>query len=283
MKKFFSILFLTILLTFLFYCNQKSLTETSNPLHDYEQKYLSILGDSISTFEGWIPSANRVYYDGYNCDVEAVDDTWWMKLIHALDMELCVNNSWSNSRVTNTDSWKSAGCTIRCRQLHKEAITPDVIIVYMGINDFNNNVPLGCYDGTGSLPTSTKSFREAYAIMLDSLMSHYETSEIWVCTLPYSNAADTQLLDATCNKNGNSLTDYNDAILELADAFGVNVIDFANCGITAQNMHLYLGDYNHTTRRALHPNKYGHSLLANSAISALAPNYKSTYTAEPLP
>ena len=119
--------------------------------------------------------------------------------------------------------------------------------------------------------------------MLDSLLSHYETSEIWVCTLPYSNAAGTQLLDVTCNKNGTSLTDYNDAILELADAFGVNVIDFANCGITAQNMHLYLGDYNHTTKRALHPNKYGHSLLANAAISALAPNYKSTYTTEPLP
>ena len=274
MKKIFSFLFVFILVSSLFFFASSSSSQTSEVLHTYEGKYISILGDSISTFEEWIPSSNRVYYDGHKCGVSSVSDTWWKKLITALDMNLCVNNSWSGSRVTTTDSWRSAGCTIRCRQLHKEAITPDVIIVYMGINDFNNNVPLGSYDGTGLIPNNTKSFREAYANMLKSLVSHYKNAEIWVCTLPYSNAADTQLLDVPCNKNGTTLTDYNDAIRELAEAFHVNVIDFANCGIDSQNFSQYLGDYKPDTKRALHPNRFGHSLLANTAIKTLVPDYE---------
>lgn len=89
-----------------------------------------------------------------------------------------------------------------------------------------------------------------------------------------SNAADTQLLDIPSNKNGTTLTDYNDAIRKLAETFHVNVINFANCGIDYQNFPQYLGDYKPDTKHALHPNRFGHSLLANTAIKTLVPDYK---------
>lgn len=45
----------------------------------------------------------------------------------------------------------------------------------------------------------------------------------------------------------------------LARAFGVKVLDHNRCGLTYQNMDTYNPD-------ELHPNKFGHSLVANNDI-----------------
>ena len=250
--------------------------------HNYAGKYISILGDSISTYEGWIPSLNYTYYTGKHCGVSSVNDTWWKKVINMLDLKLCVNNSWSGSRVTATVSAINAGCVRRCVNLHREGIMPDLIIVYMGINDFDNNIPVGTYDGSQNFPKTTMTFREAYAIMLKNITTTYPDAEVYVCTLPYSNAAGTSRLNITRNKIGESLYDYNTAIEELADLFQVNVIDLANCGISSDNMQLYLGDYSEESERALHPNKYGHSLIANTVLATIAPEVGRYYITEPI-
>ena len=148
----------------------------------YDGKTLSILGDSISTFAGYIPTGNAHYYTGENCDVFSVNDIWWKKLIDALGMTLVVNESWSGSKVTTTSGDASAGCMTRCQNL---GTNPDVIIVSMGINDFDTEVDIGSYDGSGAFPTDTTKFREAYAIMLNKILTKYQNTEVWVCTLPY--------------------------------------------------------------------------------------------------
>lgn len=219
----------------------------------YSGKTLSILGDSISTFAGYIPAGNATYYP--SSTVQAVTDTWWKKLIDALGLTLDVNNSWSGSRVTTTNGETSAGCMTRCENLGE---TPDVIIVWMGINDFNNEVALGTYDGSTLIPDNTTTFREAYAIMLNKILTKYKTSEIWVCTLPQCERnGETGFPEK--NGNGVALKQFNDAIKELAEAFGVKVLDHNKCGLTYQNMPVYNPDN-------LHPNKYGHSLIANNDI-----------------
>ena len=90
-----------------------------------------------------------------------------------LGMQLCVNNSWSGSRVTTTNGTAGAGCMDRCQNLHTSAHEPDIIVVYMGINDFNRGIPLGTYDGKSSIPSETATFREAYGIMLDKILTRY--------------------------------------------------------------------------------------------------------------
>lgn len=43
---------------------------------------VSVMGDSMSTFEGYIPEGWNVFYTGENLDftgVTTVDDTWWIK------------------------------------------------------------------------------------------------------------------------------------------------------------------------------------------------------------
>lgn len=228
----------------------------------YKGKTLSILGDSISTFSGYIPSGNSNFYTGSNCGVTSVNDTWWKKLMTALGMTLNLNQSWSGSRVTTTNGTDSAGCGVRCQTL---GTTPDVIIVYMGINDFNNEVTLGTYDGNGTFPTATNTFREAYAIMLDKIMTAYPTSEIWCATLP---ACERNGSTGAPEINGNNvlLDDFNNAIRNLSQVFGAKILDFAQCGLTYENMSIYMGDWATGTGQGLHPNADGHTLIANQAI-----------------
>ena len=218
----------------------------------YRGKRISILGDSISTFSGWIPSGNETYYPSGT--VQSVQDTWWKKLIDALGLVLDTNNSWSGSRVTTTGGETSAGCMTRSQSLG----SPDVIIVWMGINDFNNEVALGTYDGKSGIPTATTSFREAYGIMLNKILTAYPTAEVWVCTLPQCERSGSTGFPEI-NGNGIALVDFNIAIEELARAFGVKVLDHNRCGLTYQNMSVYNPDQ-------LHPTKGGHSLIANNDI-----------------
>lgn len=227
----------------------------------YKGKSISILGDSISTFKNYIPSGNANYYTGSNCGVSSVNDTWWMKLINAFGMTLNLNQSWSGSRVTTTNGETSAGCMTRCQTL---GTSPDVIIVYMGINDFNNEVALGTYDGNGDFPTVTTTFREAYAIMLDKILTAYPQSEVWCATLPPCEKNGSV---GAPEKNGNGilLDDFNKAIRNLAQVFGAKILDHAQCGITYENMNIYMGDWSGSST-ALHPNAAGHSLIANSDI-----------------
>lgn len=245
-----------------FYGIKKKDTTIENSV--YNGKKLSILGDSISTFSGYIPEGNATYYPAGS--VQAVTDTWWDKLRTALGMELEVNNSWSGSRVTTTSGDASAGCMTRCEDL---GTAPDVIIVWMGINDFNNEVAIGTYDGKTALPATTTTFREAYAIMLNKILTKYQTAEVWVCTLPQCER-NAESGFPEINGNGVSITAFNDAIVELANAFGVKVLEHAKCGLTYQNMPTYNPDN-------LHPNKLGHSLVVNNDIRQMDNYVRARY------
>lgn len=235
----------------------------------YKDKYISFLGDSISTYIGYNPEGNEVYYKGNNAGVSSVEQTWWKKLINALGMKLCVNNSWSGSRVTTTrDTYpvESAGVT-RCTNLHTDSITPDVIIVYIGFNDFLGEVDLGTYNGTQEFPTDTTKFRESYSIMLNTILTQYKNAEVWICTLPQCEREQFTTSFPEKNANGVLLNEYNKIIRELADLFGVKVLEHNKCGLTYQNVDIYMGDYGGAyTGSGLHPNAKGHSLIANNDI-----------------
>lgn len=228
----------------------------------YKGKTLSILGDSISTFDGYIPEGNVTYYP--HGDVTAVTDTWWKKLADALGMTINVNNSWSGSMVTGTSA--SAGNGARAESL---GTNPDVIIIWMGINDFNTEKGLGTYDGKSDIPSTVTTFREAYAVMLNKVLTTYPTAEVWVCTLPQSERNGTEVFPER-NENGVALLDFNIAIEELAKAFGVKVLNHNGCGLTYQNMSVYNPD-------ELHPNKYGHSVIANNDIRQMDNSVPTRY------
>ena len=127
----------------------KNIVQTNNEFkywvenNKYFGKQFSILGDSISTLDGYNPRGYNVFYKENNCEKSAVremSDTWWGKVIDFFGGELLVNNSWSGSRVTklpSKDSLFPSGCSDeRTSALHINNVKPDVIIVYLGTNDW---------------------------------------------------------------------------------------------------------------------------------------------------
>ena len=70
------------------------------------KKAVSILGDSYSTFEGYLqPDTNSIWYYSlprHKTDVVSVRQTWWHQLIRENDYRLCVNNSFSGATICNT-------------------------------------------------------------------------------------------------------------------------------------------------------------------------------------
>lgn len=236
-------------------------------------KKISIYGDSISTYAGWVPEGNAVWYNGSNGGVSNVSQTWWYEVMQAIDLELVVNNSWSGRAVSscrdNTSGHETdAGYKeVNVLQLKNGDVLPEIIIIKMGINDFIDNCELGTYDGSTALPTTPTKFLDAYAIMLNLIMTNYPLAKVYVCTLM---ACERNLPTGfpEINTRGDSIGMWNEAIKKLAHAFGAEILDHDQCGITYYNLSSYMGDYQ-TTGTALHPNPAGHALIANKTIEQM--------------
>ena len=66
-------------------------------------KNFMIIGDSYSTFKGYVPEGYGLYYTGEGqCGVNDVEETWWHKFKTETDTNLVLNDSWSGSTVCYT-------------------------------------------------------------------------------------------------------------------------------------------------------------------------------------
>ena len=98
-----------------------------------------ILGDSYSTFRGYIPEGQECYYPSANVeDVLQVEDTWWHQLMQKYDMRLLVNDSYSGATVcTNTREGQPlfSAFTERVRISFSDDRKLDYIFLFGGTND----------------------------------------------------------------------------------------------------------------------------------------------------
>lgn len=145
---------------------------------------LSILGDSYSTFEGWVrPDTNLVWYsvprDARHTDVERVEQTWWHQVLNRQGWRLEANNSYSGSTVCNTgyrgEDYSHESFVTRLTRLG----SPDVIIVFGGTNDSWAGSPMGEFKYEGIAPADLYSFRPAMAFMLARLKELYPKAKLW--------------------------------------------------------------------------------------------------------
>ena len=130
---------LTVLLAFVFAdCHAQS----------NEVKTFTILGDTYSTFEGYIPEGNACWYfttpHGEN-DVTNVEQTWWHIFAKQNGYELLLNDSYSGSTICNTgyDGADYSDRAFITRMFNVTAGNPDLIIVFGGTNDSWANAPIG--------------------------------------------------------------------------------------------------------------------------------------------
>ena len=232
---------------------------------------LSILGDSISTFGGYIPTDYNIFYPGSG-DISTVEKTWWWQVMNTAGMELNANASSSNTTVTG-DSLDMTGSAPGCSTKRMIDLTPgddgpapDILIVFMGTNDFLRSVPLGTFTEPSAQDEGiTDNFCDAYELMIQKLNALYPNAQIYFCTLLETNAGDVdeypQSYPST-NKNGNTIGDFNAEIATIASAYSYPVIDIHNCGITYDTLGQYTSD-------GVHPNAEGAKLIADYVINAL--------------
>lgn len=227
--------------------------ETAEEEITFEGLGLSILGDSISTYDGYIPEGFAVFYP-LGGEVTDVSQTWWMRLLEDTGMELCSNDSSSGSTCVgdslSLDDPKYGCSGYRISLIAgKQGKMPDVIIVYMGTNDLLIGVPLGDNDGTKLVDEGmVENFSDAYTLILDGLESNYPAAQIYCCTLaPVGDWGTDSPFVIFTNYLGLTAEDYSKQIQVIADNRGIPVIDLYHCGIEIDNLHEMTTDGVHMT------------------------------------
>jgi lysophospholipase L1-like esterase len=204
----------------------------------YFGKKFSILGDSISTLGGYNPKDYDVYYDGYMCritEIKTKKDTWWGAVIDFFGGELLVNDAYSGSCVTGT--FHPAGSSDRrTGALHYGNVQPDVILVYLGVNDYGSYIHVNSFD-------------KAYNTMLSKIKSNYPDTEVWCFALcPGYLEGEEQRVE------GAPFGEYNDSIRSAAAKNACYVIDAEKY----QTAYMSIDGF--------HPDREGMMLLASMAI-----------------
>ena len=244
-----------------------SVCETKHPgLEQYEGKVISVLGDSISTFAGYIPVA-----DGFNLAHRArypqdnllmdVNETWWMQVLDILDAKLGINDSWAGSRVANNMVGNSGdygekaamASVTRIQNLGANG-TPDVILFYGGTNDIAHTLPMGSFSPenapTGANLTATKwnSAADAYVAAILRMRYFYPNAQILAMLPTYTVG---HYSDA-------KLEAFNALLASICEHYNVAYIDLRDCGITTADL-----------PDGIHPDSTGMDYITEAVVGAL--------------
>lgn len=233
---------------------------------NYQGCSFSILGDSISTLKGFLPPYCRSFYlqnpRAVCSGISRPMDTWWARVISAFDGQLCINNSFSGCLVSGMD-FPCATHLLRYHELHcnpgayyfamqdgalrqtlsREKLIPDVILVYLGTNDWIFHVPIA-EDGTGR-----SYFNVAYPLLLQKLRDTYPSSRI-ICATLFQN--DMFVPDAR-----HPIAAYNAVIREAAAQFGCGLAELTDEETMIE------------TIDGIHPTYQGMQLLAERWIRSM--------------
>lgn len=139
----------------------------------------SILGDSYSTFEGYVdPDTNQVwpYYD--NINVTDVGQMWWRQLADSTGWQLDKNNSFSGSLICNmnyADYFAPYSFIHRMKDLGN----PEIIFVFGGTNDVWDEAPLGEFVFSGWTEEQLCTFRPAVAYLFHGLNQLYPKAKVY--------------------------------------------------------------------------------------------------------
>lgn len=201
----------------------------------YAGKTFSFIGDSISTYQDYVPEGYATFYPYPTADVTDVNLTWWMQVCNKIGASMYINNSYSGSCVATSGSSSSSNVD-RLKELVVNERSADVIIIFMGNNDANPNSGI-----TDSL------FNERYRMMIDYIYDLCgEEVKVILCTLP------TSKLYTEARK-----TSFNGIIENIANDYKLDVIDFASMDLIP-----HLVD-------SAHPETSGMTAMANKVVEEL--------------
>lgn len=231
-------------------------------MNKYKGKYFSILGDSITTFEGVSEPKEGVFYDTSKkiaSGVTTADKTWWGIVLKELGGKLLVNNSISGSTVTGNSlfDYQSYGCSdLRTSSLGADGVNPDIIIVYLGTNDWGKGIKIRVENSSDF--EESNIFSNSYAIMLEKIKRNYPDAEVWCFTLATSFCSAVDSYEFPYYYNGIHILEYCESIRQNAKKYGCRLIE------------LFSDIKPFDTFDGAHPNVDGMRTLADNILANLS-------------
>lgn len=212
-------------------------------------KKLSILGDSVSTYYGYSNNKEANASTAYNpCfytnRLFPWEQTYWGILLKELSLTLCVNNSWSGGNLSGRDI-PAAGVNRANYLSRDDGGQPDLVIVFMGLNDLGRRVDVNVFSAD-------------YERALLTIREKHPSAKVCCINLP---DRDPYFKERTIL--------FNDAISCAAKAAGE---DFFIADLF--NSRLNNDDYYNNTVDGLHPDEDGMRIIAQVVIDAIKANIK---------
>ena len=199
----------------------------------YSGKKLSILGDSLSTFDGITDHATTYYPEG---DVVGSGLVYWGLV--AGDMEMTVDevNAYGGSTVA------LSSYNPMCSDTRLSALgNPDVIIFQGGTNDIYSNIASGVWQGTGS-DIDTSKFIPAYTKCINYMQQNYPNALI-IAIGPTLIGGSTPDFRIHCTiENVDRITENEQEVCRI---MGVKFIDTRNLVMNLGNIDDYTIDKLH--------------------------------------
>lgn len=228
-----------------------------------KEEVVSILGDSISSYDGFIPSGYTPFYP--EKDITDPNKTWWEIMLTSTGYALGTNGSSGGCACVgdSTSEYITVASTNKRINALGDNKEPTKIIVYLGTNDLLGSYPIGSNDGnTNVAEGNVDNFSDAYTLILNKLKDRYPDAKIYCCTLATIYTYDSGSFAPAVNGNGDTVDSFNSVIKTIAGNKGATVIDLQSCGIDGSNVSTMLQD-------GVHPTVDGMKLIANAVISAV--------------
>ena len=229
----------------------------------YYGKQFSVLGDSISTLVGYTPDRYNILYGASNCKrlgIKGMNDVWWGRFINFFGGDLLVNDAFSgclvSSVATSSELFPSCCSDERTSELHLGKILPDVIVVFLGLNDYFNFVPVYSSDENKRMK-ETEIFSLSYEMMLKKLKANYPKAEIICLSLFTATMSQDASFSFPFPYELDRIESYNTAIKELCLKYGCIYSD------------IYTNKSAIDTMDGVHPTKEGMNTLANNAVDGV--------------
>lgn len=226
-------------------------------------KKLSVFGASMCTYDGYSNNtehnptigANKQYYgtpesENVKCRDLSVNETFWGILLEKYGMELCVNNSWSGSKILD-DNPAAAGWNTRPTELHRpDGREPDLIVSFMGNNDFTKERPAGevtddLFERVTAKDFVPATFAEGYAVMLHKITARYPDAKLFLFNMAWRTEEKSELL-----------IKYNEIIEKCAAHYGAYIVRLTESRMSRLDYAKYTCD------GKLHPNAEGMAIWA---------------------
>lgn len=239
---------------------------------------VSIIGDSISTYQGYIFSTddkqmNKYYPDSENSYDNMVlneQETWWWKLIYGKmkNARLEVANAFGGSTVTYTETKidgmvkdpnnRTMENSLQRRYLDYGVGSPDILLYHGGRNDFgqfggNTDVLLGAYDEA--------SLQNAYDAPAGTLFNNYSAGTVAILKDFHSRFPQAKVLVIVHDQMSDGFDAAATAVTKFLSGKGLNIrmVTLHKKG-TNNETNTEIGIYK---EGGTHPNKVGCTNMTN--------------------